>query len=194
MTLDLNQAKSMSADVPDTEPIEATYRIYTGRRGRPKIVIDPDILGASYAHRGPTELGELFGVSSRSVRRRAVEEGIAEPGNAVYVEFEDLDGNTSRYYTGASSSSSHSSLSDDELDSIMLQILTSFPTFGRRMIDGHLRYLGHHVPRSRLQASYARVHGPPVSAFGLRRIQRRVYNVRGYNSLCHHDGQHGMNL
>ena len=130
----------------------------------------------------------------RSVRRRAIEEGVAEPSNPVYVEFEDLEGNTTRYYMGASSSSSHSSLSDDELDSIMLQILTSFPTFGRRMIDGHLRYLGHHVPRSRLQASYARVHGPPVSAFGVRRIQRRVYNVRGYNSLCHHDGQHGMNL
>ena len=58
MILDLNQAKSMSADMPDTEPIEATY---TGRHERPKIVIDPDILGA------PTELGQLFGVSSRSV-------------------------------------------------------------------------------------------------------------------------------
>jgi len=52
--------------------------------------------------------------------------------------------------------------------------------------------LGYNVPCSRLQASYARVHRPPVSAFGVRRIQRRVYNVPGYNSLCHHDGQHGM--
>jgi hypothetical protein len=73
----------------------------------------------------------------------------------------------------------------------MLEILQMFPTFGRRMIDGHLQYLGHHVPRKRLQASYARVNGPPVSAFGVRSITRRVYNVPGYNSLAHHDGQHG---
>jgi hypothetical protein len=61
------------------------------------------------------------------------------------------------------------------------------------MIDGHLKFLGHYLPRARIQESYARVHGPPVSAFGARHIECRVYNVRGYNSLCHHDGQHGEN-
>lgn len=143
----------------------------------------------SYALRGPTDLSQVFGVSARTVRRRALEQGIVEPGAPVYIEFEDQDGNQRRFYT--SSTGLHSVLSDDDLDIIMLQILNSFPSFGRRMIDGHLKYLGYHIPRSRVQASYARVHGPPVSAFGVRRIQRRVYNVRGYNSLCHHDGQHG---
>ena len=44
----------------------------------------------------------------------------------------------------------------------------------------------------RIQASCSRVYGPPVSAFGVGRIQRRVYNVKGYSPLYHHDGQHGM--
>jgi len=192
MINDLNHAKSQSADLPDAEPIEATYTIRTGRRGRPRIEIDEEVLEASYSHRGPTELSETFGVSARSVRRRALEAGITQPGESVYVVLEDLEGNSWRYYTGLPQNSSHSTLSDEELDNIMIQILNSFPTFGRRMIDGHLKYLGHHVPRSRLQESYARVHGPPVSAFGVRRIQCRVYSVRGYNSLSHHDGQHGM--
>jgi len=191
MISDLNQAKSQSADIPDADPIQLTNRTYAGQRGRPRIEINATVLEESYSHRGPTQLGDVFGVSSRTVRRRALELGFVEPGEPVYVEFEDSEGKITRYYTG-SSSSSVSTLSDAELDAIMLQILNSFPTFGRRMIDGHLKYLGHHVPRSRIQGSYARVHGPPVSAFGARRIHRRVYNVKGYNSLCHHDGQHGM--
>ena len=86
-----------------------------------------------------------------------------------------------------------SDLSDDALDGIVRQIIENFPSFGRRMLNGHLRYLGHRVPRSRLQASYHRVRGGPSSnQFGTRRIEQRVYSVPGPNSLWHHDGQHGM--
>jgi len=189
MIEDLNQAKFQSADLPDAQPLQAVRTVYTGRRGRPRIEIDEEILEVSYALRGPTELSDVFGVSSRSVRRRALEQGLVEPGDPVYVDFVDSDGVVQRFYS--SSTSSLSTLSDLELDEIMLQILNNFPSFGRRMIDGHLKHLGHQIPRSRIQQSYSRVHGPPVSAFGIRRIQRRVYSVRGYNSLSHHDGQHG---
>jgi len=191
MIADLNTAKSQSADHPDADRIEATRTVHSGRRGRPKIEIDEEILEESYRHRGATELGQIFNMSSRTVRRRVLEAGLAELEDPVYVVFEDEEGISWRYYTGSVQNSSHSTLSDDELDGVMIQILNSFPSFGRRMIDGHLKFLGYNIPRSRLQASYARVHGPPVSAFGIRRIQRRVYNVPGYNSLCHHDGQHG---
>lgn len=85
MINDLNCAKSQAANLPDAEPIEATYTIRTGRRGRPKIEIDKEILEESYHHRGPTDLGEVFGVSSRSVRQRALDAGITKPGQPVYV-------------------------------------------------------------------------------------------------------------
>jgi hypothetical protein len=76
----------------------------------------------------------------------------------------------------------------------MLQILTQYPRFGRRMIDGQLCHMGVIVPRSCIQASYSRVHGLPIAAFGVHHITRRVYNVKGYNSLMHHDGQHSMSI
>jgi hypothetical protein len=84
-----------------------------------------------------------------------------------------------------------SDLSDEELDKITLQIITTFPDFGRRMIDGHLKSMGLHISRERLRASYLRVHGPPAASFGARKIERRVYSVPRPNSLRHHDGQHG---
>lgn len=191
MITDLDTVKTRSVNHLGTDHIEATHTVYTGRRGRPRIEIDEDTLEESYRHRGATGLGQLFNLSSRTVRRRVLEAGLAEAGEPVYVAFEDVDGNSWQFYSGSNRNSSHSMLSDEELDGVMIQILNSFPAFGRRMIDGHLKFLGYHIPRSRLQASYARVHGPPVSAFGVRRIQRRIYNVPGYNSLCHHDGQHG---
>jgi hypothetical protein len=59
------------------------------------------------------------------------------------------------------------------------------------MIDGQLHYLCIIVPHAHMQESYTCVHGPPVAAFGIRCITQWVYKVQGYNSLAHHDGQHG---
>lgn len=112
-----------------------------------------------------------------------------QPGEPVYITYVDEDGQAHRVYQ--SSTGSQSTLSDGELDATVLHILNLFPTFGRCIIDGHLLHLGQHVPCSRVQASYAHVNGPPVAAFGVCHISHRVYNVAGYNSLVHHDGQHG---
>jgi hypothetical protein len=190
MIADLEVAKALSSDYPDAPPVNPTSHVYTGQRGHPRIEIDPTILATSIQLWGPTELSQVFGTSARTVHRHALEQGLVQPGDPVYVNFLDNNGNTHRIYT--SSTASQSGLTDDQLDDIMLQILQTFPSIGHRMIDGNLHYFGHHVPCSRVQASYARVNGPPISAFGVRRITRRVYQVPGYNSLAHHDGQHGM--
>lgn len=189
MIADLETAKTLSTDQPDLSPLSYTRPIHAGGRGRPRIEIDSNVLEAGLQLAGPTRLAHVFGVSARTVQRRGLEQGIVQPGDPVYVNFTSEDGQEFRLYT--SSTGSQSDLSDDQLDAIMVQILNSFPTFGQRMIEGHLQYLGHHIPRRRIQESYARVHGPPVAAFGLRRIQRRIYHVSGFNSLQHHDGQHG---
>lgn len=139
--------------------------------------------------RGNSALGSVFSVSSRTVRRRALEYGLAEPGPPVCVTYEDPDtGEILRFYR--SSTTPMSTLTDPELDEIMRHILEMFPDFGRRMIQGHLESLGHRVPRERLRDSYERVHGPP-SGLHSNPIGRRVYSVAGPNSLWHHDGQHG---
>ena len=184
----LDAASHISADPPDPGRIETTRLIYSGRPGRPRIEINPDLLAASLRLRGTTHLAPVFNTCARTVRRRALEYGIVEPGPPVYIDYEAEDGSTFRVYS--SSTASMSNLSDNDLDAIMRHILETFPSFGRRMIDGHLQHMGHRIPRDRLRALYIRVH-PPTATFGSRRIERRVYSVAGPNSLAHHDGQHG---
>lgn len=185
----LDDAVLLSSDPLDAPPLETSYTVHTGEPGRPSIQIPPQMLATALGLRGPSHLTQIFDCSARTIRRRALEYGLVEPGPPVYAEYEHDDGTTFRFY--GSSSGSTSNISDDALDEITTQIVDIFPNFGRRMIDGHLKHLGHHVPRSRVQASYSRVHGAPASSFGPRRIQRRVYSVPGPNSLWHHDGQHG---
>ena len=189
----LEMAVHVSNDQPDNAAIPPSIRVYTGRPGRPRIEINPEWLATALEIRGgPSSLGAVFNCAPRTVRRRALELGLVEPGPPVYVDYTDPDGNVTRIYR--SSTRATTDISDGELDELMTSILQAFPSLGRRMIDGHLRYLGHLIPRPRIQASYARVHGAPSMGFGPRRIQRRVYNVAGPNSLWHHDGQHGEYL
>ncbi|KAF6743985.1 hypothetical protein DFP72DRAFT_774876, partial [Ephemerocybe angulata] len=160
----LDLAKRPRDDFPDVQPMEVKTLEYTGQRGHSRIVLNPEVLEATHHHQGPTELGRLFNVSSRTVRRCLVDAGLEKPGQPVYVDFvrETESGlEVRRLYLGSSRSMKGSYLLDEDLDDIMGNILESFPNIGRRMIDGQLRFLGHHIPCSRLQQSYARivVHG-----------------------------------
>lgn len=188
----LDSACQQSSDPPERSFGSTTSQTSTGLPGRPRIEIDPELLSIALDLRGPTHLAPIFNCHPRTIRRRALEHGLVEPGDPVYVDYEQEDGNVLRIYRSSASASSN--ISDEELDQIMIYILDAFPSFGRRMIDGHLKHLGHRIPRARLQASYIRVHGLPTNAFGSRRIELRVYNVPGPNSLWHHDGQHGKQL
>ncbi|KAK7696059.1 hypothetical protein QCA50_000700 [Cerrena zonata] len=190
MIQDLTDAINQSMDLPDRPPANPVTLLYTGKPGRPKKVIAPDLLAAGMSVAGPSSMGRLLDVSSRTVRRRALEAGLVEAGDPVYVDYVSEDGQYRRVYT--SSTGPQSNLSDEQLDDIMRQLLDIFPSFGRRMIDGYFSSQGYKVPRARLEACYKRVHGPSTTSFGQNRIHRRVYKVTGYNSLWHHDGQHGL--
>jgi hypothetical protein len=185
----LETASHLSRDPPDAPPIITSTSERTGRPGRPRIAIDPDLLATAINLRGPTHLAGIFNCAPRTIRWRALEHQLVKPCPPVYVDYIQEDGSITRIYA---SNSTSNSLSDDELDLVVSYILDAFPSFGRRMIDGHLKHLGHKIPRARVRESYVRVHGAPRGAFGPYRIQRRVYKVAGPNSLWHHDGQHGQ--
>ncbi|KAF7300815.1 hypothetical protein MKEN_01307200 [Mycena kentingensis (nom. inval.)] len=184
----LDDARDEISDPPNAEPLRVLSYASTG--GRPRIEIDHELLAESLQHAGPTRLQEVFKVSSRTIRRRALDYGLAAPGAPVYTETQDADGNTTRTYTV--NAPAESTLSDADLDGEVTAILESFPEFGRRMVEGHLHAAGHVVVRQRIIDSYVRVHGPPHQSFGERTIHRPPYNVAGANSLWHHDGQHGL--
>jgi hypothetical protein len=163
MITHLDNAANISADPPDSRPMETTRLVYSGRPGRPRIELNQNLLAASLDMRGPTLLAPVFNTSSRTVRRRALDYGLVEPGAPVYVDYEAEDGSLFRVYN--SSTAPMSDLSDNDLDNIMRHIIQTFPSFGRRMINGHLRYMGHRISRERIRDSYSRVHGPPTATF-----------------------------
>ena len=188
----IDDASRASADPPEAHTISVAQLVHTGLQGPPSIQIDPEFLAASMPLRGPAHIATIVGCSARTVHQQGLEQGLVEAGPPVYIDFANEDGTTTHFWT--SSTGSVSNLSDDDLDALTAQILKTFPNFGRWMIDGHFRHLGHRVPHRRLQESYTCVHGPPLGAFGPQRIHHRVYKVPGPNSLCHHDGQHGTCL
>ncbi|KAK7466152.1 hypothetical protein VKT23_004877 [Stygiomarasmius scandens] len=63
----------------------------TGQRGRPRTVIHPWFLAFAYYNRRTTHLGQYLGVSSRTVRERLLELGIAAPGDRPAFARENVD-------------------------------------------------------------------------------------------------------
>lgn len=178
----------MSRDPANEETVITSTRVHTGQAGRPRVHIDRDLLETALRYRGPTDLADIFDCAPRTIRRLALQYGLVDAGAPVYVDYAQPDGTVRRIYTSAAN---RTHLEEPELDQLILYILDAFPTIGRRMIDGHLKLLGHRIPRAQILASYARVYGAPQGSFGPYKIQRRVYKVAGPNSLWHHDGQHG---
>nr|GAT44035.1 predicted protein [Mycena chlorophos] len=196
----LDAARDAVSDPPTAAPLQLTTLTHTG--GRPRIDINHSFLAESLQHSGPTRLSSVVNVSSRTIRWRAVEYGLAAPGPPVFVQHpklqeedgadseEDDESLPTRTYLPRTPAPS--TLSDFELDTFIASVLETFPNFGRRMIAGRLRAAGHRgVSRQRIIDSYLRVHGTP-NVFGSRSIHRITYNVAGANSLWHHDGQHGL--
>ncbi|KAJ6580321.1 hypothetical protein B0H10DRAFT_2235346 [Mycena sp. CBHHK59/15] len=103
-------------------------------------------------------------MGARMIQRRALEYGLVQPGQPVYTDTPQADSTVSCTYT--STSALVSTLTDEELDSILTSILETFPNFGRKMLKGQL----------------------PASPAN--ELQHRIFVFTGANSLWHHDGQH----
>lgn len=192
MVEELDLACHRSTDSPDGPPIVVIQRLSTKRRGRPKVHIDTIFLEEALALRGPSGVATALNCSSRTVRRRALELGLAMPGAPVVTTTTQPDGNVTQTYNAPPTGPAAApAITDAQLDAKVREVLTVFPSFGRVMLAGHLTACGMRVRRDRLRASYIRVHGSPV-AWGNRVIHRRRYKVAAANSLWHHDGQHGQ--
>ncbi|KAJ6622372.1 hypothetical protein B0H10DRAFT_2214508 [Mycena sp. CBHHK59/15] len=149
----LATAAVQSEDLPSTLAISVAHQERTGRPGRPRTELDYNFLSLGLDLRGTTGLAPVAGVSSRTIRCRALAYGLVEPAAPVYTEsIDEGTGEVVRTYT-SSMSGPLSSITDHDLDELMHHILEIFPTFGRHMIAGHFRQLGHRVPTSRIRDS-----------------------------------------
>ncbi|KAJ8474614.1 hypothetical protein ONZ45_g15892 [Pleurotus djamor] len=187
MVSDLQRVADVSSDPAPVNQFSVVTRMSS--RGAPKIDIDPTFLAHALMHRGTSVIGRLLGISSRTVRRRAVEYGLLQPGAPVSQEVVGEDGEAMQIWT--SMTPPMSTLTDPQLESEVVSILQLFPSFGRRMIQGTLNARGHRVSIQRIRDAYRRVHGTP-GRFYNHMIVRREYSVPGVNSLWHHDGNHDL--
>ena len=86
----LSTASVQSCDIPPTANITVSGLVHRGGRGRPRIEIDEAFLAHGLQLRGPTGLAPVVGISSRTIRRRALEYGLVEPAPPVYTQDHDL--------------------------------------------------------------------------------------------------------
>ena len=156
----LDDAVHLSSDPPDTLPIQTSFLHHTSNPGWPSLQIPPEILAAALGLHGTTHLAQIFDCSAWTICHQVLDYGLAEPGLPVYVKYDHDDGLTYWFYT--SSTGATADMLDDELDMITSQIVNTFPNFGHCMINGHLKHLGHCIPLSWVQVSYAQVHGAQV--------------------------------
>ncbi|KZV59306.1 hypothetical protein PENSPDRAFT_595694 [Peniophora sp. CONT] len=152
----LDEAAMRSAAPADPTPLVVCETVRTGQRGRPPIRINREFLGQALTMRGPVRLSRTLPCSARTIRRRAQEEGFLQRGAPVFTYTPNNNGTITRTYR---STTAHvSTLSDEQLDALVVSILHHFPNFGRRMIAGSLSARGHNVPRAHIIALYVLFH------------------------------------
>lgn len=182
----LDDAVSELYDPPESRTVVVVSKTLTGKRGRPRLDVNVDLLSQALQFRGPSGIARSFNCCARTIRRRLLEAGLVGPAAPPFSQGIDLTGQRLPQQT----SRPLSSLTDEQLDVCIRSILQSFPLHGRALLNGALTSMGHHVPTRRIEHAAERIRG--VSGrFGQRMIHRRKYNVRGPLSLVHHDGQHG---
>jgi len=106
-----------SANMPSGVP-NAVSSTQTHQRGRPKKIINPDLLREAIAPERNISIAELqrnIGVSAKTIRRRMDENGITRE---------------------------YSTISNSDLDLIVKDYLDRKPHSGRNYVQGHLRSLG----------------------------------------------------
>ena len=144
MLQSLEAATRESRDPPPAEAIIVSRPIYTGRPGRPRIEINPIFLEEALDLRGPSGIAPVVRAASRTIRRRALEHGLVEPGPPVYVDTPDPNNPGHFIRTYSSSTPVVTTMTDEQLDTLVFQALNIFPSFGRRMLDGfHQQTQGH---------------------------------------------------
>lgn len=131
----------------------------TGRPGRPSlIVVQEQVEGLRAIGMTWEKISELLGMTSRTLRNKRKE----------FKDFIDFD---------------YSDISDNDLDSIVYNILEASPNTGERMLIGALRSRQIKIQRWKMRESIMRVDPVGRSMRRLFVIRRRKYDVKCPNAL-----------
>ena len=136
---------------------------------RPKYNISREQLEL-YLHYGfsLSKISEMIFVSTKTVRRRI------EEFNIKSMAFSDL--------------------SNEDLDTVVSEIMREFPNCGSKRMSGFLLARGLQIQQARVREALRRTDpdGVLLRSLQLRTIARRRYNVKSPLSLWHLDGHHKL--
>ena len=144
--------------------------IFTGNRGRPSYNIPYEQVTFLVERRFSTkQMASILGVSERTVQRRLQHFGMSIRGT-------------------------YATLTDQELDSTIQEILRVQPNTGNKRMTGYLAVRGVRIQQRRIRESMRRVdpEGTLIQALELNVINRRRYSVPSPLALWHIDGNHKL--
>ena len=138
------------------------------QRGRPRLMVARGQLESLIEANFTTpQIAHMLGVSVSTVRRRM-----------------DVHGLSIR--------ATYATLSEDELDQLIRDVSSQFPTCGSKQMAGHLLSRGFRVQQSRIREAQRRVDPQGVIMRQLTVMRRRQYSVQAPLSLYHIDGNHKL--
>jgi hypothetical protein len=162
----LKRIEDMSTFEDFTTTINTGVPILLQTEGRPKYFIPKDQIERLHScGMTRTNIAKVLHISERTLYRRRQEYGILEK---------------------------YSVISDSDLDSIIINILSNTPNAGEKLVIGSLRSRNIHLQRWRIRDRLNVL--DPVGRAVRRNnaIHRRTYNVRGANHLWHIDTNHKL--
>ena len=142
--------------------------ILTGAVGRPSFDVSPYQLSFLIENEfSVPQIADMIGVSIRSIRRRMSEFGLSIRAH-------------------------YSTITDNELDTLVSELQAQYPLCGNRQMQGHLLSLGYRIQQSRVRESQRRVDPDGAVIRHLHVLNRREYSVPSPHSLYHIDGYHKL--
>ena len=138
------------------------------RRGRPQLQISQlqlsNLLEMEFTQ---VEIARILGCSTKTIHRRMVQFGLSQLAQYTVI-------------------------TDKDLDELVKNFVSTFPTAGQKTLAGHLSSLGYRIQRAKIRESLYRVDPLGVEQRSRRLLHRRKYKVPGPNSLWHIDGNHKL--
>jgi len=144
----IDHAEHQSVDPPQTLGFTVVESIPSGAQGRPRIHIDAAILTQALDLCPLSVLARRLGVSARTIRRRALEYRLVEPcGPVKNIEVDD---NGVQHYVYRSYTPRMSQMTDEQIDTLLQEILIDFPNLGCQMIIAQFRVYGMRISCQRI--------------------------------------------
>ena len=147
---------------------EIVTTVRSGKRGRPRKVLNPAYLAEAMSNRrriSTQTLAKTLKVHRHTLRKQLTHHGITRKFDLI---------------------------SDANLDIILRTYKMQKPKSGQRYVMGYLQSCGLRIQRYRIAASLARVDGLGRALRRREAIQRRKYSVARPNALWHCDGHHKL--